>query len=312
METDLNAHLASQGIQVQEAQPEPVQVQTETQPVEQVPQTTENTQPETQTDLMTRVSQFVKEKGPESESTDSNTEVKFDYSKLDNIQTAEEAKSWAEEAYKSMQRGENKKFQEIAEFRKELQATIEAQKGWTPEKVQSLLNDKEFVNSAQQVYSNQNPQESGLTDDQYSTLSDSEKQTLHLAVSNSQKAQQEVNLMKQTREFEKQDLELSQKYSNYNPTSVDTLYNDMMSGKVGATREALWQVLDYEPAVNRAYELGKLDGQKSGNEMSNATSIEGRTMVNSAPLAKEEGESNKSYFLRLAEKNLAAITGVKK
>jgi hypothetical protein len=311
METDLNAHLAAQGIKVQEQQPEPTKVQPE-QTVEQTPQATpEGTQQEAQTDLMTRVSQFVKEKGPESESTDSNTDVKFDYSELDSVDSPEKAREWAEKAYKSMQRGYNEKFQDIAGLRKELQATNEANKGWTPERVQSLLNDREFVNAAEQVYSNQNPQASGLTDDQYSSLTDSDKQSLHLAIANSQKAQQEVNLMKQTRDFERQDLQLSQKYSNYDPAKVDGLYDDMVSGKVNANREALWQVLDYEPAVNRAYELGLKDGQKNGSEMSNSVSVEGRNIISSAPLQKEEGESGRNYFKRLAERNLKNLQGAK-
>lgn len=210
-----------------------------------------------------------------------------------------------------MQRGFNQKFQEIAELRKELQATNETQKGWTPDKVQSLLSDPNFINSAQQLNQSQNPQESGLTNDEYSTLSDTEKSSLNLALSESKQTRNELQKLQQTRDFEKQDTQLSQKYSNYNPSQVDKLYGDMMSGNVSATREALWQVLDYEPGMNRAYEMGVKDGQKNGSEMSNSASVEGRNIISSAPLEREKGESGRNYFKRIAERNLAALQGAK-
>ena len=304
MQTDINAHLESQGIVRPPAPAEPdapivaPNPATETSaPVveEPVEQPKEGTQQPSSDDLIKRVSQFEKEKKPDAQVEDLDT--KFDYSELENIKTPEEAKAWAEQAYKSMQRGTGQKFQEIAELRKEMESTLEQTKQWTPERVQSLLQDPNFVNAAQQI--------AGIQTDNVDESMLSEAESAEL---NKIKLQQQqlLNVYQQTQR-EKEDFSLKDQYSNYNSTKVDEIFNGMMNGKIKATREHLWKVVDYEPAVTRAYELGLKDGQKTGNESLNSVSLEGRKVMSTAPIQREEGEKSVDFFRRIATHNLQQL-----
>lgn len=298
METDLKAYLAEQGIERNEepiVTPEPTETPSVEEPIVEQPK--EGTQPNISDDLIKRVSQFEKEKGPNAQTEDLDT--KFDYSELDKIQTPEEAKAWAEKAYKSFQRGTGQKFQEIAELRKEMQATLEQTKRWTPERVQALLQDPNFVSSAQQI--------AGVQTDNIdeSMLSQAEQAELNRI---KEQQQQLLNIYQQTQK-EKEDFTLKDRYANYDASQVDEIFNGMMQGKVQATREHLWKVVDYEPAVQRAYELGLKDGQTNKTEITNSVSLEGRRAVSTAPIQREEGENSVEYFKRIARHNLDLLQG---
>jgi hypothetical protein len=206
------------------------------------------------------------------------------------------AKDYAMKAYKSFQKGFNTKFQEIAELRKSLEKQKPVE-DWTPERVQTLINDPNFVKAAQSVVGSKEVIE---TDD-FSSLTDREKQKLH-------QLEAEVSNMRQASMHAvkaQQDLELKNKYVNYDPQSIDTITADLLAGKVQATREHLWKVVDYDEAVRRAYELGKKDSQGIQQEKIQSTSVEGLTAVkNSSAPPPEKGESNLDYFRRLVNENI--------
>jgi hypothetical protein len=77
--------------------------------------------------------------------------------------------------YKSLQAGAGKKFEEAASIRKEIEKLKSDNSAWSKERVKSLLNDPNFVNAAQQVALEQAPPNSGLTDQAWSALSESDK-----------------------------------------------------------------------------------------------------------------------------------------
>src|SRR3990167_6691452 len=210
-------------------------------------------------DLVTRVSQ-VKVEEKKTEPTGEIKEPEFDFKEIDNIKDPE-AKAWAEKAYKSFQKGFNQKFQEIAEIRKTLEGQKQQATSWTPERLQQEMNKPDFVQSAQQVIKFQNPSDSGLTDDEWSTLSEAEKKKLN------NMEQELLNLKRQLviSEVRKEDEQLKTKYINYNPQAVDIVTADILANRVRATREYLWKAMDYDEAIKRAYELGKYD-KKTDNE----------------------------------------------
>ena len=235
-------------------------------------------------------------------SQEKSEEATFDYSKLSTIKTPEEAKAWAEEAYKSMQRGYNQKYQDIATIKKMYETKLAEEGKWTPEKVQSLLADNNFVQAAQSVLGVQ-----GNTSEE-SYLSESDKKRILDADT---KAQQALEYQAQLYR-EKEHEVLKGKYPNYDANVVDGIRKDLLAGKVNATGEYIWKAYDYENAVRRGYELGKQDASAKTTEKVNASSFDGGFNItnNSEPLKKEERESDQSYFKRLFAFNLQKSQGV--
>ena len=251
-------------------------------------------------DLMSRVAAFK----PEPKAPAPQAEDAFDFKQIEAIKDPV-AKDIALKAYKSMQSGFGKKFQEVAELRKTLEAKASESANWSPERVQSLLNDPQFVKAAQQVagtssVSNQN--NSGLTNEEWSALTDNEKAQLGAM---QQKILTLESINSQTLKLQ-QDEQLKAKFANYDPRAIDLLTNDLLQGKVQATREHLHKVLDYEEAVNRAYQLGLTDGTKGKQERINASSYQGSSAINSSERPQpEKGEGNLNFFQRVARQRLA-------
>ena len=211
--------------------------------------------------------------------------------------------------YKSMHSDYIKKTQEASEIRKGAEDKIKQFSNWTPERIQQLLNDPQFVNAAQQVASTQNPPNSGLTQEEYSTLTDKEKAQLN----NMQQQVQQLTMQNWQMQQKQQDVTLKQKYANYAPDIVDTSIHRLIKGEAQATREDIWKALDYENAVQRAYQLGIQDKQLTNTEKSQSMSIEGFQAIPQNEVPKiNPGESNTAYFKRLANKRLAEFKGLNK
>jgi len=248
--------------------------------------TTQNTE-----DLITKVSQF-KETLDKTQVPQTQGEG-FDIRDIDKIEDPQ-AREYALQAFKSFQRGFDKKFQDLAKLRKEYEETLKngGNGQWTAEKIQNLLNDPQFVQAAQQVAGNSQQ-------DDYSALSEAEKQKLQevdMQIKNLQS--QNAQLLKR-----QQDERLTQRYANYNSEAVDVLTADLLSGKVQATREHLHKVLDYEDAVNRAYKMGLQDRQAGMSDRISSMSTDGLNVVNGERLQPEKGESSLNYLRRIFDKN---------
>ena len=207
-------------------------------------------QKEPEVDLVTKVSGYKAE--PKKE-PDPNEIASFDYKELESIENPEQAKAWAEKAYKSMQGDYGRKTQSLAEQRKDLERKMTESNQWTPTRVQELLDDKDFLASAQSVMAQQNPSNSGKSDEEWSTLTDNEKQKFV-------DMQTEIIRLKQQNQQTsntQQDELLKGKYSNYDAQAVEKLKDDLRHNRVMATNEHLWKLIDYKPAIERAFELGK-------------------------------------------------------
>ena len=241
-------------------------------------------------DLVTKVSSF-------KEETKSVTEPEefFNVNDISKVTTPEQAKEYAQKAYKSLQRGWGEKFQDLAEMRKVFEAKKAEQSTWTPEKVQALLNDKTFVDAAQRVTN------TNQSSDEYSALSETDKKLL-------EENRRQVNaLARQNAELlrKQQHEALKNKYANYNSEAVDIITSDLLSGKRQATLEDVWKVNDYDAAVKRAYQMGVRDGNSGISEKMGSASAEGLTInPNPTPPKKEEGESDGDYFKRIVLGNI--------
>lgn len=268
-------------------------------------ETTQQTKPD---DLMSRVSKFVIDNDPKTKSEDDiNTDIFNDSElrgKIDNIQD-EELKNQMVSLRKSMMRGANTKFEEIADIRKELEAVktnIQSDpKSWTPERIQSLLNDPSFIQAAQQVSGEQTDDPLAYADEGVKqVVTDLQKKVNELTVQNNKALtqQQEANRQQQHQQ-------LSTKYANYDSEEMDTIYYDMLEGKIQATPEHIYKAFKHDDNVNRAYQMGIKDGREGKEDQLASTSIEGLQTSTSVPaVVPEEKETNQSFLDRIISKNL--------
>jgi hypothetical protein len=139
---------------------------------------TENTEVKTEAketpkeDLISRVSK-VKVEAPKPKEEPSNP-FSLTREDWDRVQSDPSLKKY----YQSMLTDYQKKTTEVSEQKKLLEQQ-KAAANWTPERIQQLLNDPQFVQAAQQAVALQNPPNSGLTDQEYSALTDKEKAQLN-------------------------------------------------------------------------------------------------------------------------------------
>lgn len=244
-------------------------------------------------DLMQRVASFVDDNEPKVKVED---DFHFDASKISEIEDPK-AREYAENAYKSLQKGFNQKFQEIADLRKAMESNQSQNQQWTVERVQSLINDPQFVQVAQQV-AGQNPD--GQSDD-YSALSPTEKARIDKQEAQILALQNQLTSSQNQAQHEF----LSTKYSDYKGQAVDTIKADMIAGKVNATNEHIYKAFNFDKAVNNAYALGRKDERMGIVEKSESASIDSQNTVQSdAPIKKEDNESSKSLWNRIAAKSI--------
>ena len=243
--------------------------------------------------IVSRVANF-KPDAIQSKSNQSD-DVAFDPKMFDNIESAEDARKVAESAYKSYEKGFQKKFQDIAELRKTLEAKVTNEPtSWTTERINTLLKDPSFVAAAQGMLG-ESSNSNGMSDEAYSALSDAEKKRIDNIERQNKSLIQQQNLFLQRQ----QDELLKQKYPNYQTDAVDTITADLLQGKVKNTREYIWKAYDYENGLTRAYELGKQDARKSITENAEVASFTGVETQSVSPVKREKGESNENLMRRL-------------
>jgi len=246
-------------------------------------------------DLLSRVSNY---KPKENTTKPDNKEVMFNPMDFDNIDSVESAKEYAQKAYKSFESGYQRKFQEIAELKKALEAQVSKSNGkseWTTQDIQDLMQNQSFLQAAQGIIQSQDQNNNSSYDDDYSNLSDKDKQEIAEI-----KKQNAILLQQQNMFFQKQQDEmLKSKYPNYNQEAVDTITGELLKGKVKNTREYIWRAFDYEDAVKRAYDMGRTDERQGINENVNAASYEGTSTTTSAGVKRDKNESGQAFMRRL-------------
>jgi len=252
--------------------------------------------PEVKPDLLKRVAEFKIEPEVKKEVVGNEFGItEEDYKKV-------QADPSLSKLYKSLQAGAGKKFEEAAAIRKEIEA-IKSQNGvWTKERIRAELNNPNFVNAAQQVAMEQAPPNSGLTDQAWSALSESDKARFHQMEQKTM--QMEQLLLNQNKVAE--DTRLKAKYGDrYAPDIVDTTISNLVSGKVNATREDIWKVINHDDNVHKAYLLGKQDASVELKGKMGVSSPEGMSATPSEHIEPTKGESNQSYWKRIVLNRLS-------
>ena len=271
--------------------------------------------------LMERVSSFKPEVPPVAPATPEPEN--FSIKELEAIRDPQ-ARAAAERAYKSFQSDYTKKTQAIADKNKELderKKALETQASqanqrpvWTADKIQKeLLSDPTFVAEAQRLAqvnpAPSNPNASGLTDDQWSALTSEEKAKFNLMEQKLAKLEQRNQQSEQQAQVaivQQQHQALKAKYADYDSDIVDTTVRNVVDGKAQIGLEDIFRAINYEKAVNKAYELGRLDASgKSREKMGNMSYDGGQVNGAKTVLEPVANESGRSFFSRLAISRLA-------
>lgn len=249
-------------------------------------------------DIVAKVSQIKKPDPQNSAET---------YKEFDEIKDPV-AKQVAIDRDKKRQADYTRKTQELAEQRRSLESKFKEVKTWTPQRIQQeLLNNPEFLQAAQQIAGNQNPPNSGLTDEQFSALTDKEKQEFATLKS-------ELSQMKQSNiqatirsEIAQKDAHLQSKFGDYNPSQIDEATQKLATMNLANIREYVYKAQFHDEHVQAAYEMGKQDGRGLTQDKINAISPASTMNAtnNDGIPTKEKGESDQAFFLRLGQFRLA-------
>lgn len=253
--------------------------------------------------LLDKVSQFKKTQAA-AKPIVSNENSFFDYKEIEKI-TDPTARKFADDAYKSMQSGFTKKTQEIADLKRSTEQKLQEMQNWSPERIQRELNNPEFVKSAQAYAQTQNPQNSGLTDEQFSALTPSEKAELAQLPT----LKNEINQLKQVNYqavVAQRDSQLQTRYPDYNPTQIDNTIRDLANMNPLDIREHVYKSLKHDEDVAAAYELGKNEARELNQTKINAITTNGNTSnaADDGP-TREKGDTDQMYFMKRANWRLA-------
>lgn len=239
-------------------------------------------------DLITRVSQFASENKPSEKQEDSA----FNVNEIEKIEDPV-AKEYALKAYKSFQADYTRKTQKLSEQQKQLEEKMKESSNWTPERIQSLLNDPTFVQAAQQITGTQNPEE--MNEDEYSALSDSDKKKIDAVHREIQAMKNQNAQLVQKQQEEK----LKSKYANYDPQAMDITTKEVLQGKRQITREDIWKSMDYEKAIDRAYQMGLKDKNEQTQEKIQSSSAEGLSTLPQEKVDDDKKSSDRDHFAKI-------------
>lgn len=255
-------------------------------------------------DLLSRVTKFVETESPENKPEEKIDEEYFNDSelrkKIESIED-ENLRNQFASLRKSLMRGANDKFQEIAEIRKELQSLKDGlqPKGWSPDRIQALMNDPEFLNAAKQVAGVSEPEE-----DEY--IPESVKNKLKELDELKQKVGQWQNTLTKSQQEQAHQM-LSSRYSDYDKTKIDEIHKSVLEKKVLPSFDDIYKVLNYEKNVKRAYEMGRKDALSGVSEKEQASSFQGISQTPNSEIKPEPNETNKQFWGKIIQKNLTSM-----
>lgn len=235
-------------------------------------------------DLVSRVSQVkVEPKPTETE------ESKFNINDLDSAIEKVPDPTLKEQMLglkKSLLRGENQKYQEIANLRKQYEQKLAEVTTWTPERIQQEINKPDFVQAAQAILKTQNTEEQDSFEEN-PKIKKLEQEILSLK-GNSFQALKTSH-----------DSQLKTKYNDYDSDIVDSGIEKLSKMSPIEIREYIHKALKYETHIKNAYEMGKQDKLLENQEKVNGmTFTEGRNIPSPSGVERMKGETVQQFMLR--------------
>lgn len=249
---------------------------------------------------------------PEAEKSDEPTLPPVN---LDEIKDPQ-ARAYLEKRIKEMESGLNKKFMDVASKSKEadrIKAEYEAKLNapYTPQRIQELLQRPDFVQSAQTLQQMAPPTNFEGNQEQWSNLSEGEKQRIQNAESLSRQTQSQLNqiLMLQI------DQRISNRFPDYDSKAVDGFFKEAYEGRVPdeQLREMIHKALNFDRYVTNAYKYRMEDDATLNKDKINGVSHVGlETQFSDEKPKIEKGERPRDFFRRLANFNMNRLQNTKK
>ena len=222
------------------------------------------------------------------------------------------ARAFVEKRIKELESGVNKKFIDAADKRKEaerLKAEYESKlnEPFTPQRVQELLKRPDFIQAAQMVQQSAPPTNFDGSVDQWSNLSDQEKQRIVNAETLARQTQSQLNqiMMLQI------DQRIQSRFPDYDSRTVDSFLKDAYEGRITdeQLREMVHKAQNFERYVSNAYKYRQEDNGQLNTERANGmttTGLETRTAEDKPKM--KPGERSGDFFKRLSNWNLRNIS----
>lgn len=217
----------------------------------------------TSANILSRTNDTVKT----SPDVSSKTEEVNVNSELDKISDPAQ-RAIIEKKLKDLESGYNKKYQDVANQRKELEELRRQVSTWTPERLRQELAKPEFIQAMQVLQQSAPPSTFEGTAEEYSALSDSEKARFRKVEQDNLSLQSQLAQMRQKEE----DAEIKKLYPDFRPEVVDEAIEGLRTGKIVASRADIWKVVNHDQNVEKGYKFGYEDGYKKALEKLNANS----------------------------------------
>ena len=220
---------------------------------------------------------------------------------------------------KSLLSGFNKKFEEVAHLKKELEQRLSnTQNSWTPERVRALASNPEFIAAAQRagLSDSNTTAEPAINADDLEYDNPALQKALKTIDTLNQKVaalerntQQAIQMQTQTAR-ESQHQILKQKYANYNPEEIDTITAEMLENKIQVTPEHIYWAFKGKENAEKMYKLGLKDAAEGINNKMQLSSVDANSGVSSSGntnIEPNKDESYSSYSQRVIKNILSSI-----
>lgn len=195
------------------------------------------------------------------------------------------ARAITEKKIKDLESGYNKKYQTVAQLRKEAEDLKFKYSNWTPQRLAEELRKPEFVQAMQALQQTAPPNSFEGSVEEWSALSDTEKARMKQMEQEQRSLQSQLAQMKQKEE----DIEIKKIYPDFEPEVVDQAIRGLSDGTITASRADIWKVVNHDKNVEKGYQFGYEDGYKKALEKLNgSTSLEGNLNVTQADQIPDE------------------------
>lgn len=218
--------------------------------------------------------------------------------------------------------GLNKKFQEIAELRKSYESKINEQPKQTVQQLPDIttregllkaIQDPKVASLVQELYQEQAPKEWQGTGEEWSALNASEKaewKSMKFHINNLSNTISNL-------ELERIDSRIKSRFADYDSNKISSFEKELEFGKVDdeKRRELIYKALNYENAINRAYNIAKEEFSGNIKEKVAASSLNGlpNSQSQSSVIPERGNKSSSQHFIEIARKKIeeAKLKGAK-
>lgn len=205
------------------------------------------------------------------------------------------AKAIIDKKIKDLESGYNKKYQTVAQLRKEAEDLKFKYSNWTPQRLAEELRKPEFVQAMQTLQQTAPPSNFEGNVEDWSGLNENEKARILANERETKQLQVQLAQMKQKEE----DIEIKKLYPDFEPQVVDEAIRGLSDGSITASRADIWKVVNHDKNVEKGYQFGYEDGYKKALEKLNgSTHLNGN--LNVTPLDQVPEEVRKGGFSSIA------------